>query len=495
MRFLNQIKPMRLFLLLFLIFSFQLSVICQTKPDNLESFLQSEMLKRRIPGLQVAVVHHGKIVFSKAYGLSNIQDSVQVTNQTLFMINSATKSFTGVAIMQLAEEGKLDITAPVSRYLDGLPTPWQTVSIRQLLTHNSGLPNIMDDNAKLVADGEDAAWSKVQTLPMEFAPGERFSYNQTNYLLLGRIIDKLSGQPFTRFISDRQFNVVGMKLTAQGSFGDSHDVIPRSARVYTYFHSGKISNVFEEFPPSLRTAAGISSTAEEIAQWIIALQQGKLLKNKNSLTTLWTPGLLNNGSPGGFSRLLSGYALGFPTVTRSEHRAIAGVGGGRSAFFIYPDDNLAVVILTNLQGASPESFIDEVAGYYIPDMRADTGFGLPPAVKVLRAELLKQGFEQTLKVVNDAKKRDANFKLAEDELNEWGYKLLGQGQTKEAIEIFKLNVSLYPESANAYDSLGEAYENIGNRELAIKNYKHSLELNPSNTNAVQHLKKLDPNYK
>jgi CubicO group peptidase (beta-lactamase class C family) len=343
----------------------------QPPATNVEAFLRSEMQERRIPGLQIAIVQHGKIVFSEAYGFANIQDSVPVTNQTIFMINSATKSFTGVAIMQLVEDGKLDLAAPVSRYLENLPATWQTVTIRQLLSHTSGLPTIMDHNAKMVADeGDEAAWAKVQTLPMEFAPGERFSYNQTNYLLLGRIIDKLSGKPFTQFIAERQFRVVGMPLTAQSGFGDSHDVIPGSARVYTFFLTGSVSNVFEEFPMFLRTAAGINSTAEEMAQWIIALQEGKLLKRQTNLTTLWMPVLLNNGSQGGFGRLLNGYALGFPTVTRSKHRAVAGVGGARSAFFIYPDDALAVVILTNLQGASPESFIDEVAGYYIPTVKA-----------------------------------------------------------------------------------------------------------------------------
>ncbi|MEN3332243.1 MAG: hypothetical protein V7641_1608 [Blastocatellia bacterium] len=468
----------------------------QFRPDNVESFLRAEMHKRRIPGLQIAVVRRGQIVLRGAYGLANLQDAVPVTNQTVFTINSATKSFTGVAIMQLVEDGKLDLAAPVSRYLENLPATWQNVTIRQLLSHTSGLPNIMDGNARMVADGgDDAAWAKVQAMPLEFASGERFSYNQTNYLLLGRMIDKLSGQPFTQFIAERQFRVVGMPLTAQSGFSDSHDVIPHSARGYTYFRSDKISNVFEEFPLFLRTAAGISATAEEIARWIIALQQGKLLKGKSSLTTLWTPVLLNHGATGGFSRLLNGYALGFPTATRNEHRAVAGIGGGRSAFFIYPDDDLAVVILTNLQGASPESFIDEVAGYYIPAMKAATGFGLPLTIKVLRAELMKRGFEHALDVVEEVKKKEGNFKLAEGEVNEWGYTLLGQGQMNQAIEIFKLNVSLYPDSANAYDSLGEAYEAFGDRALAIKNYKRSLELDPRNTNAVEHFKGLDSGVK
>lgn len=191
------------------------------------------------------------------------------------------------------------------------------------------------------------------------------------------------------------------------------------------------------------------------------------------------------------NKLLNGYALGWPTAARPEHRAVGPTGGGRAALFIYPDDDLTVVILTNLLGAAPEFFIDEVAGYFIPDMRASTGFGLPPAMKAIHQELLKRGFDHTLELVNEAKKKDAQMKLPEDEVNLWGYRLLEQGRPKDAIEIFKLNVSLYPTSANTYDSLAEAYEVAGDRALAIKNYRRSLELNPKNKNAVDHLERLE----
>jgi CubicO group peptidase (beta-lactamase class C family) len=372
-------KSKRLFCLSFLILFLILSPCARPQsdpqPDTVENFLRSQMQKRHIPGLQVAVVRHGKIILLGAYGLANVQDAVAVTDQTVFVIASITKAFVGVAIMQLVEAGKLDLTAPVSRYPEGLPADWQPVTIRQLLTNSSGIPNIVNNNtAELVAEGDTAAWTKVQSLPMDFAPGERFNYSQTNYLLLGRIIDELSGEPFTQFITERQLHAVGMPLTV---FGDSRDVIAHGARVYSFLRlvdgklsrTDKLSNNFEKFPPFLLTAGGMNSTAKEMAQWIIALQKGQLLKEKTSLETLWTPGKLNNGSPAGFSDLLNGYALGWPTVIRTAHRAVAPIGGARSALFVYPDDDLAVIILTNLQLSSPESFIDEVAAYYIPDMR------------------------------------------------------------------------------------------------------------------------------
>lgn len=281
-------------------------------------------------------MRHGKLVLLGAYGIANIEDSVPVTNHTVFPINSATKSFTGVAALQLVEEGKLELDAPVSKYLDGLPIAWQPVTIRQLLAHTSGIPNIVDPNTgKLVTgDKTDAAWPQVQTLPIEFAPGQRFSYNQTNYFLLGRILDKLNGRPFTEVISQRQFQVVNMPLTI---YGDSHDIVPHSARTYTYFREDNgtmrrtetLGVVYEEYPQFLRTGAGINTTAEELARWIIALQHERFFKDTASLAALWTPPVLNDGT-------LNRWALGWPVFHITEHRAVGGDGGNRAADILEP---------------------------------------------------------------------------------------------------------------------------------------------------------------
>ncbi|MBF9236451.1 serine hydrolase [Hymenobacter sp. BT683] len=479
--------------LLLLFFSSAFQASAATPADSLDLFLTSKMRQLRIPGLQLAVIRHGQVVKSAQYGLANVQDSVPVSRHTRFSINSITKAFVGVAVMQLVEAGKLELTAPVSRYLTSLPAAWQPVTVRQLLTHTSGLPEIMPDDEMVTEGNENAAWAKVQTQPMDFPIGEKFAYNQTNYLLLGKIIDQLSGQPFGRFIQERQLNVVGMPRTTSG---DAHNVLPNGARSYTFYHfangqmsrSSQLRNVFETFPPSLRTAAGMSTTAEELAQWLLALQQGKLLRDPGSIPTMWTPGRLNNGTQRGFSKQLNGYALGWPTISRPEHPAVAPVGGGRSAVFLYPKDDLAIVVLTNLQGANPDTFVDEIAGYYLPDMKASSGFGLPPTIRALQAELRKRGFDQAQAFTKKEKKKNPAYQLPEDEVNAWGYTLLKQAQPKEALEVFKLNVSLYPQSANAYDSLGEMYDALGNKPLARQNYKRSLELNPQNTGAAKYLK-------
>ncbi len=343
------------------------------RADAVRRLLLAEMKARQIPGLQVAVVKGGRVVMHGEYGFANLQDSVPVSRRTLFTINSMTKAFTGVAIVQLVEAGKVDLDRGIGRYVADLPDAWRAVTVRQLLTHTSGLPDITDENAKMLSEaGDDSSWAMVRRLPVTAAPGERFSYNQNNYLLLGKLIDTVTGQPFTQVIADRQFRVAGMTRTAAAGFGDSYDVVPHAARGYTFrqviggqtYLRRKIRNQSETYSPFLLTAAGIRSTAEEIARWSIAVQRGAIFSKPGSLTTLWTPARLTNGALGGFGEFLNEWALGWPVASRPLHPAIVAIGGGRSGLFVYPEDDVAVVVLTNLQGAEPEAFIDKVAALY-----------------------------------------------------------------------------------------------------------------------------------
>lgn len=340
--------------------------------DRVDVFIRDQMKQRRIPGMQVAIVRHGKIDFLKAYGIANVEEGVPVTKQTVFPVHSITKAFVGVAVMQLVEAGKLDLSAPVSRYLDSLPMNWQPITIRQLLTHTSGLPDIWDNAARMIDYDDSTAFEKVLQMPLLFPPGEQFKYIQTNYVIIGKLIDKLSRMAFTEFITRRQFNVVGMPLSG---FGDSHTVVPHIAGSYWYFrnvHDARVATetlqtYVREWPEPVWTAVGLNTTAEELAHWSIALQQGKLLQ-KQSLKTLWEPGVLNDGSHKGFSDQLNGYALGWPVGLRSKHPIIGPTGGGRAAMYIYPEDDLTIIVLTNLVFSGPQRFIDDIAAFYIPGL-------------------------------------------------------------------------------------------------------------------------------
>lgn len=462
--------------------------VSQLQAAQIDSLIRREMRERRIPGLQVAVVQHGQTVLLKSYGVANVQHAVPVTNKTVFSINSCTKAFTGVAIMQLVEEGKIDLEAPVSRYVENLPVAWQPVKVRQLLTHVSGLPDILrkvldpKSGGYVGRDNEESAWANVLALPMEFPIGEQFSYNQTNYVLLGKIIDRFREKPFVQVFDERQFRVANLSAT---SFGDSRDVVPNMVQIYRYVNQidgkpvgdDKLTNAYEEFPAFKRTSSGLNSTADDIARWIIALQQGKLLKTKTALEKLWTAGTYNNGQP-------TQWALGWMTKPRPSHAAVIATGGGRSALFVYPNDDLSIVVLTNLAGAFPEEFIDELAGYVNPAIPA------ADPITTLHMQLRQRGFEQSIEVFKDIKQKEATFQPSEDDLNDWAYRMMSRGQLNEALGVFKLNVYLFPKSWNAYDSYGEALFRSGRKDDAIAMYKKSLELNPNNKGGKAMLEQL-----
>lgn len=455
----------------------------QSREQQVDQFVLRQMQESRIPGMQVAVVQKGKIVLSKAYGIANIQDNIQVDSKTIFAINSCTKAFTGVAVMQLVEEGKLDLTAPISAYIDSLPAQWRPIKIQQLLTHISGLPDILRIQEPAGANNEAKTWKKVKAMPMDFPTGEQFSYNQTNYVLLGKVIAKLRGKPFAQVFQEQQFDVVGMSNTV---FGDSRDVIPHFAPTYSYkkyidgypLTEAKLTNNYAEFAPSRRTGSGLNSTAEEIAKWVIALQKGKLLKSNEALKTMWSPITFNNGKP-------TNWALGWGVNKfRPKHWAVGMSGGGRSAFLVYPDDDLAVIALTNLGGSSPENWLEELAGIYNAEIPASD------PITLLRIELNKRGYDKAPQIIEEIKKKDPTLVPDENELNDWAYRVMGD-KPKDALELFKINVALYPESWNVYDSLGEVLLKLGNKAEALKMYQKSVDLNPNNKGGKQMLERLN----
>jgi CubicO group peptidase (beta-lactamase class C family) len=466
---------------------FSLLFIQITAHAQIDEIIHREMQEREIPGLQIAAIHKGQIVFSKSYGFANLQDSILVDSKSVFAINSITKVFTAVAVMQLAEKGAIDLSAPVAKYLDDLPAEWSGVTLTHLLTHTSGLPDVLrllDPKTGGFLDSKNEAeeWQKIKSLPVDFAAGERFSYNQTNSYLLGKLIDKYSGQPFAEDFNLNQFKKAGMPNTV---FGDSRDVIPHFAPTYFWrknidgrpLDKAVLVNNYYEFPYFRRTASGLNSTAEDMAKWLIALQNGKLLQQK-SLKRMWQPAAFNNGKP-------TPWVLGWGmNKLREKHRAVGMSGGGRSAFLLYPDDDLAVIVFTNLGGSYPEDFLEEIAAVYIPGIiKAD-------AVTNLRINLRKTGFDKAIPYAEKEMKDNPSFKPNEFELNEWAYRMMAKGKNQEAKEIFRLNVHLFPESGNTYDSYGEVLLKLGEKNKAIDMYKKAVALDPGNEHGKNVLAKL-----
>lgn len=329
--------------------------------QSARQLIQQTMKELRIPGLQIAVIKDGQLVLSESYGLANVENSVPVTPVTLFPINSATKAFTGVAMMQLAEAGLVDLNAPVSRYLDDLPESWRGIRLRQLLGHTSGLPDIVDQKGLIGGASERDAWKAVKALPMDAPVGDRFAYNQTNYGLLAQIIAKQAKIPYEQYLAKNQFAPAKMPLS---TFGDSYDLVTNAATIYSHSPRGtmasgddnRLSHWIYEIPYSLWAGGGMQTTADEVARWIMALSSGKFISAAN-VDNMWTPEKLNSGADGD-------WGAGWPVLHAAPDRQVAGIGGARAAFIVYPDEQLAIIVLTNLAGANPQRFIPQIARLY-----------------------------------------------------------------------------------------------------------------------------------
>lgn len=335
--------------------------------------LHDKMKEEGIPGLQIVVIKNSEIKLSKAMGVANIPFSVKTENNTMFSINSIAKIFASTAILQLEEKGMLKVTDSISKHLDNLPKTWNDITIEQLLSHISGLPDIENpEDGELISEkGQDSAWVKLQKMPNEFKSGDNFSYNATNYLLVQKIIEKVSGKDYEEFLLKNQFELAGMEKIY---FGNSFDVVKDKCPTYAYYYQDKASQKFikgnkpleikEEFYSNLKTDAGAFTSAENIAKWILALQKGKLL-NKNSISKMWNPSKLNNGEYGGFDEFLNGYALGWPLRKKGNDYFLMAIGGGRASVNVYPKENTTAILLTNLSGIPVHEIANEVSNLYI----------------------------------------------------------------------------------------------------------------------------------
>jgi CubicO group peptidase (beta-lactamase class C family) len=342
------------------------STSLQVNAQPIDNFMKTTMQEKQIPGAQVAVIKGDKIVFKKSYGVIDIETKNAVTDTHLFQINSMTKAFTGVAIMQLVEAGKLQLDDSVGLHLPELPAPWKPLKIKHLLAHTSGLPMVLTGHLLdlIVLNDLEASWQKAQILPMRFKENTQFNYNQTGYMILGKIIDKYQPQGFQSFITKQQLTKVGMTKTASAGFDSS--VQSNSQLAPQYFYNNQHHVFHAKYDLMLQTAAGMSSNAEELAKYLISLKSKKLIKDLN---TLWTPVTLEDGNTRSIGPIETGYAMGWQVIEREHHPAVSASGGNAVSMVIYPEDDVAIVVLTNLIGANPILFADKIAAQYIPNFK------------------------------------------------------------------------------------------------------------------------------
>ncbi len=343
----------------------------ELKPDQVSSIdhlVSEEIGRQHVPGVAVGIYSRGEILLAKGYGLANVELNVPVKPETIFQSGSVGKQFVSAAVMLLVEEGKVGLDDSIVKYLSNAPASWKPILVKNLLSHTSGLAEY--ETAERTGPqgpfylrldfSEDELVEKIEALPIEFAPGEKWNYRNTNYALLGIMIHKVTGKPYADYLQERIFKPWYMTATRPIS---EKDIIANRSAGYEW-SGGRLRNQDWVSPTFNSTADGtLYFNVLDLAKWDEALYGTSLLQ-QSSLDRLWTVFPLNSGAPNP-----ANYGFGWSISTRNGHKVISH-GGAWQGFtcFIqrYVDDGLTVVVLANLAGADTGEIAQKVAGLVNP---------------------------------------------------------------------------------------------------------------------------------
>ncbi|MDQ2179194.1 serine hydrolase [Marinifilum sp. D714] len=471
-----------------LIYLLILMVFCSCKKEKSNSLLIKDTKINQIAnyldaleGLSgvVLIAKNDSILFKKAYGFSHLGLKVQNNTETKFSYASIGKSFTAVAIFQLIQEGKLSLQDPIGKFLPDYAnkTARDSITVELLLKHKSGLPNYF--HSKKYLNSSKSQFRSLESLeqlyenePLEFKPNEQFAYRNTNYIVLGRIIEVVSKMSYEDYIKKHIFSAAAMENT--GDF-DIDLNIENAAENYTLsdIYPNRLQKTIFMGAAKGGPAGGGYSTIDDLYKFAIAFKNNKLLSSRFT-------NLMKKEPKSGWY----GYGMQFAGAKGS---GIYGHSGGHygvgAEWRVFEKQNYIVVLLTNKD--LDQGFFD--ARFFIEktlsgtSQKLDNYFFTKEVVEIC----LDDNLEQAKILIEDSK-----YKISEIHLNTKGYEMIKRGFYQKAIDLFTLETLSFPESYDAYDSLGEAYMKDGQIKMAIENYRKSLELNPGNQNAKEKLTEL-----
>lgn len=414
----------------------------------------------------VLVAKNNEIIYQREFGYVDGAKSKKITQNSIFNIGSIAKEFNAVAIMLLKEKELLDLDDKISKFELGLPEWADSISIKHLLKYTSGLPRIDWSSVK----NDQDVFNNLKILKqLEFEPGSDYIYSNNNIFLQKKIVEKVAGMDFNSFIQKNILTKVGMKNSVI-------DPKPDHPELVIAFNNDYINDELMD----IEFSGWVNPTINDLYQWTNYLHSGKLITKESVMT------LFDAYSPGSAS------ALGIGMIKNDQLQAFQHHGSHFNfESFIYKNvsEGLTIILMTNNKNFK----LQEIA-LSIESITKGNPFSLPQkSVYLTIKQKCYDDVNAGIQYYKDLKKDQPDLYSFSDEneLNHLGYKLLEKEKIEDAIQIFKLLVSEFPNSANPYDSLGEAYYLNGNKDLAILNYKKSLELNPDNSNAEAMIKKIE----
>jgi CubicO group peptidase (beta-lactamase class C family) len=328
--------------------------------DEVSRIVRAEMEKQKIPGLALLVSRKGTPIRAEGYGLANVELNVPVKPETIFQSGSVGKQFTATAVMMLVEAGKIGLDDPLNKYFPSGPGWWKDVTIRELLSHTAGFTDYPKNFDEQKAYTEEQLLRVVESIPPAYPPGTRWSYSNLGYLTLGILIRRVTGEFYGDFLQERIFKPLGMSTTR---IIDEAGIIPNRSAGYV-LENGELRNQ-KWVSPSLNTTAdgSLYFSILDLAKWDAALYTDKLL-TRASMQEMWTVVPLRDGKPNP-----GHYGFGWFIETRRGRHVVEHEGqwqGFETQISRYVDDELTVVVLTNLGSADPRRIADKVAAIYLP---------------------------------------------------------------------------------------------------------------------------------
>lgn len=341
------------------------------KSAKIEEAVTAFMSELNVPGLSVAVVTNSRLRWQRGYGLADLENFVTAKVNTVYRLASVSKPITAVAVMQLVEKGKIDLDAPVQKYVPSFPQKSYPITVRELLTHTSGIRHYKGDEESSTRyySNLTEALNIFKNDALEHQPGLKFTYSTYGYTLLGVVVEAASGISFTDYLRENIFKPAGMTHTRADGV---HDIIPNRARGYVKTDKGELSNAGLADTSYKIPGGGLVSTVEDMAKFAIAVQNGTLMKretfkqmsmsqvNKDILQRTYASLKLPAGT------VLPSYGFGWIIGTNKRKDAVWHGGiqqGVTSLVYLLPKQNFALVVLMDLEGEGTaiENFGDKIA--------------------------------------------------------------------------------------------------------------------------------------
>lgn len=461
------------------------------QPEVLIAHLQQRipqlLQEGEVPALGLAFIWKGKLVWHRSFGVKNAETREPVTDSTVFEAASLSKPVFAYAVLKLVDRGQFDLDKPLNQYLPGNydvgdDPRLNQITARRVLSHTTGLPNWRPQNSPM--------------LKIFFTPGEKFSYSGEGFVYLAKVVEHLTGESFDTFMKKTVFDPLGMKHSSY-VWQDQYERLKADRHNFIGKPTG-LNKVMEA-----NAAASLNTTAADYGKFVAAILQGTGLK-KETAKLMLTPQIYvdeacTNCTDRPLEKKSSQVAWGLGWGLQNTDEGISfwhwGDNGNSKAYVVaFVKQKIGVTFFTNSSNglSIAREIVNATVGGKHPalDWLHYDPYNSP--AKTLLKNILARGAEEALREYRQS--RAAATALNESQMNRLGYDLLyGAHRPQDAIAVFKLNVEDYPKSFNVYDSLGEAYMVNHEKELAIKNYQKSLELNPNNTTGAEALKRLQAN--